>query len=86
MFASLASQSATSGGLTAGVVAFGIAAATLVLTLTGAAVALANVSTLRVSELRTAGPEVKRLGGGLLIVIGLWFFYLSIANPTYLLP
>jgi len=68
------------------VVVFGIAAATLVLTLTGAAVTLANVSVARVHELRTAGPEVKRFGGVLLVVIGLWFFYLSIANPTYLLP
>ena len=66
-------------------VAFGIAAGTLVLTLTGAAVTLANVSAVRVRELRVAGPEVKRLGGVLLIVIGLWFFYLSIANPAYLL-
>lgn len=28
---------------------------------------------------------MKRIGGVVLIVIGLWFAYLAAANPTYLL-
>lgn len=29
---------------------------------------------------------MKRVGGVLLIAIGLWFLFLAAANPTYLLP
>lgn len=65
---------------------FAIAAATLVLMLTGAAMVLATVSDRRLDDLRTKGPPMKRLGGVLLIVVGLWFLYLAVANPTYLLP
>lgn len=29
---------------------------------------------------------MKRIGGVILIVVGTWFAYLALANPTYLLP
>ena len=86
MLASLASQAATTGGLTNAIVAFAIAAATLVLMLTGSAIALATVSDRRLYILGTQGEYVKRVGGILLIAIGIWFVYLAAANPTYLLP
>ena len=47
---------------------------------------LATVSDRRLDDLRTKGPPMKRLGGVLLIIVGLWFLYLAMANPTYLLP
>ena len=69
-----------------GVFAFAIAATTLVLMLTGPAILLARVSEHRLADIRNQGPHVKRVGGVLLITIGLWFAYLAAANPTYLLP
>ena len=86
MLASLASQAATTGGLTNAIVAFAIAASTLVLVLTGSAIALSTVSDRRLYILATQGGYVKRVGGILLIAIGLWFVFLVLANPTYLLP
>jgi hypothetical protein len=29
---------------------------------------------------------MKRIGGAVLLVVGTWFAYLAITNPTYLLP
>ena len=29
---------------------------------------------------------MKRVGGAILIVVSIWFAYLALANPTYLLP
>lgn len=86
MLASLASQAATSGGLANGVIAFAIAATTLVLMLTGTAIILVTASEGRLADVRTHGPQVKRVAGLILITIGLWFAYLAAANPTYLLP
>ena len=65
---------------------FAIAAATLVLTLTVAAVLLATVSDRRIADIGAQSTNVKRTAGVLLIIIGLWFTYLAVANPTYLLP
>jgi len=64
---------------------FTIAAAALALMLTAAAVLLTSVSDRRRDDLRTQGPHMKRVGGVLLIIVGLWFVYLAVANPTYLL-
>lgn len=86
MLASLASQAATSGGLANGVIAFTIAATTLILMLTSTAMLLATASERRLADIRNQGVHVKRVAGVLLITIGLWFTYLAIANPTYLLP
>ncbi|MDH3753143.1 MAG: hypothetical protein OEU32_04650 [Acidimicrobiia bacterium] len=66
--------------------AFAIAATTLVLTLAAAATVVSTISDDSIQELRTRGPRVKQLGGALLILIGSWFAYLALANPTYLLP
>ncbi len=65
--------------------AFGVAAATLVFVLVGSALVVATVSERRLDDLRVQGPHVKRVGGVLLIIIGLWFIYLTAANPAYLL-
>ncbi len=54
--------------------------------LTGAAVLMATASDHRIAELRNQGPHMKRVGGVVLIIVGLWFMYLAMANPTYLLP
>ena len=72
--------------MTNGVAAFAIAAATLVLTLATASLALASISDRQLAEVRTQGPHMKRIGGAVLLVVGTWFAYLAIANPTYLLP
>ena len=68
------------------IIAFAIAAATLVLLLVGASVALATASERRVEAVKRQGPHVKRVGGVLLVTIGLWFAFLAVANPIYLLP
>ncbi len=52
--------------------------------LTIGAITLAVVSDRRITDLKAQGPHVKRLGGTPLIVIGLWFVFLAVANPTYL--
>jgi hypothetical protein len=54
--------------------------------LVGAAIILATFSDKRLSEVASQGPHMKRVGGGLLITLGLWFFFLAAANPTFLLP
>ena len=82
MLAGLASQAATTGGFLRGLMAFVIAAASLVATLMIAALILTTVSDRRLGEIRTSGPQVKPLAGALLIVVGAWFAYLAIANPT----
>jgi cytochrome c biogenesis protein CcdA len=74
------------GGITNAIAAFTIAATTLVLTLAIASLALASISDRQLAEVRTQGPYVKRIGGFILIVVGAWFAYLAITNPTYLLP
>ena len=86
MLASLASQAATSGGLTNGIIAFAIAATTLVLVLTTTAILLATASERRLADIRRQGAHVKQVAGALLMAIGLWFAYLALANPIYLLP
>lgn len=65
--------------------AFAIASATLVLTLAVASIVLANISDRRLIDLRSQAPHMKRVGGGILVAVGLWFAYLAITNPTYLL-
>lgn len=65
---------------------FAIAAGSLVVMLTGSAAVLAGVSDRRLGDLSGQGPHMKRIGGILLIAIGLWFLFLAVANPTYLLP
>ena len=54
--------------------------------LTGTAIVLATVSERSFADVKAQGPHVKRVGGVLLVAIGLWFAYLAAANPTYLLP
>lgn len=82
----MASQAAVTGGITNGVAAFAIAAATLVVTLATASLALASISDHLLAEVRTQGPHVKRIGGVILIAVGAWFIYLAMTNPIYLLP
>ena len=65
---------------------FGVAAITTVVTLLGLSLAVATISPHRVRELRKVGPRLKRFGGFVLIVLGLWFGYLAFGNPRFLLP
>jgi hypothetical protein len=57
-----------------------------VLTLVGGSIAMATISERRLDDLRTQSAHMKRLGGLVLITIGLWFAYLAAANPTYIIP
>lgn len=54
--------------------------------LVGGATVVAGVSDQRLLEFRSAGPAMKRWGGTLLIGVGVWFGFLALANPIYLLP
>ena len=68
-----------------GVTAFSIAAVSLVLTLSIASIALTTASNHQLSVIRTQAPYMKRVGGTVLVMVGTWFAYLALANPTYLL-
>lgn len=66
--------------------AFTVAAGTLTLTLAGLALVASTLSRHGLQHIGTQGPLIKRVGGVMLVAIGIWFAYLAIANPTYLLP
>lgn len=66
--------------------AFAVAAGALTLTLAGLALGASTLPWRGLQQMATQGPAVKRTGGVALIAIGVWFAYLAIANPTYLLP
>lgn len=66
--------------------AFAVAAGALTLTLAGLAVVASTLSLPGLQQIGSQGPLIKRVGGVVLVAIGIWFAYLAIANPTYLLP
>lgn len=66
-------QALTSGGWTAAVVAFGVAALTLSLAVVAAAVVAGRAGREGSDAARAAAPAVKRWGGGVLAVVGTWF-------------
>ena len=66
--------------------AFAVAAGALALTLAGLALAASTLTRRGLQQIARQGPLIKRTGGVVLIAIGIWFAYLAIANPTYLLP
>lgn len=65
---------------------FSVAATTLTITLAALALAASRLTDYGLQRLRSHGPRMKQTGGVLVIAIGIWFAYLAVANPAYLLP
>lgn len=58
--------------------AFGVAGIVIVLLIFGLAFAIGMAKSEFVARLRTSGPRVKRWGGIILIIVGLWSITIGI--------
>lgn len=65
------------GGLGAALGAFGVMAVTLVLLTFGLAWLTASAQEEVVERLRAGAPTVKRWGGALLVLVGIWILSLA---------
>ena len=63
--------------------AFAVAAAVLVVLAFGASAAVAVVQEAVASRLTAAAPSMKRWGGIVLVVVGLWFVALGLFAETF---
>jgi hypothetical protein len=66
------------GGFFSALLAFLVAAAALVVLMFTLALALAAVQERTAEALRASAPAVKRWGGRILVLIGIWFVVLGI--------
>lgn len=76
--AGLATYAFTIGGFGAALVAFADAAVTMVLLMFGLALAIATAQERIVATLQARVAEVKRWGGWILVLVGVWFLVLAI--------
>lgn len=68
----------TVGGFAGSLLAFVVAAITIVLLLLGVSYAVGTAQECVVARLRANAPAVKRWGGYILIGVGAWFIILSV--------
>lgn len=68
----------TGGGLIASLAAFGVAGLMIVLLMFGLALAIGLAQEGFVTKLRAQAPWVKRWGGVVLIVLGIWTLVIGI--------
>jgi hypothetical protein len=78
LLAGLAAQSLIVGGVTAGILTFSTAAFVLVMLLFSAAVGVALSQESTVARFRTSGPAIKRWGGRILVIVGVWLIALGL--------
>ncbi|MGH2682420.1 MAG: hypothetical protein ACRDIX_04215 [Actinomycetota bacterium] len=71
------------GGFEAAVAAFVVAAAVLVVLAFGAAVTVAMAQERVANRLTEAAPSMKRWGGVVLVVVGLWFVAVGVFAETF---
>lgn len=76
-------MSLTVGGLTASLAAFGVASLVIVLLMLGLAVAIGLAQDELVARIRAHTQQVKRLSGGILIVVGLWTLAIGIWAESF---
>lgn len=58
--------------------AFGVAGLVIVLLIFGLAIAIGTAQTEFITRLRAEAPQVKRWGGFILIIVGLWTIAIGI--------
>ena len=58
--------------------AFAVAAVTIVILMFGLAIVIGTAQVRTVSKMRTSPQQVKRLGGTILILVGIWLVILSV--------
>ena len=66
------------GGFTAAILAFGVAAVVLVGLLFTAALTVSRAQQATIERIQASAPAVKKWGGAILIVVGLWFISLAL--------
>jgi hypothetical protein len=66
------------GGFLSAFLAFLVAAAALVVLMSTLALALAGAQERTVEALRAGAPAVKRWGGRILVMVGIWFITLGV--------
>ncbi len=76
--AGLAAQSLITGSLATSFLTFTVAGAMIVILLFVASIGATVATTSTLNRFKTAGPGVKRWGGRILIVVGVWFLFLAI--------
>lgn len=68
----------TVGGLIASLAAFGVAGLVIVLLIFGLALVIGTAQDQFIAKLRAEAPRVKRWGGVILMVVGLWTIAIGI--------
>lgn len=81
--AGLAGHALTSGGFTAALVAFATTGAVLVLLLFMSALGVAAAQEQLTDRLRSGAPTVKRWGGYVLVLVGVWLLTLAAFADTF---
>ena len=81
--AGLASYAFTTGGLAAAVLAFASASLVLVALVFAAALGVSRAQEQTIERVRAQAPNVKRWGGGILIIVGGWLLLLAIFADTF---
>ena len=76
-------QAFATGGFEAALLAYAVAAATLVMLILGAAVGVSVGQEATVERLKAATPSIRRWGGWVLITVGLWFVFLAVFSSTF---
>jgi hypothetical protein len=66
------------GGFLSAFLAFLVAAAALVVLMLALALVLAAAQERTAEALRAGAPAVKRWGGGILVLVGIWFVILGV--------
>jgi cytochrome c biogenesis protein CcdA len=76
-------QALSTGGFDAALVAYAVAAVTLVMLILGAAIGVSLSQEATVEQFSAATPSIKRWGGWVLIAVGTWFVLLSVFSGTF---
>jgi 4-amino-4-deoxy-L-arabinose transferase-like glycosyltransferase len=79
----LAGQALTVGGFAAAFTAFVVAALALVVLMFALALAIALARERAVHSVQARGPAVKRWGGRILVVVGVWFVLLGVFADVF---
>lgn len=71
------------GGFAAALLAFLVAAVVIVVLLFAAAASVASAQERTVQRLEASAPAIKRWGGAVLIVVGVWFILLAVFADVF---
>ncbi len=71
------------GGVTAALLAFGVAALMMVLLMFTLALVIGAAQQRTVEAMRAGAPAVKRWGGRILMLVGAWFIALGVFSDFF---